>query len=299
MQKERKQYVDWVGALMILYMVYGHIAQRYGFYDNNPISKSLLYVFGCFMPWFFYKGGMFFKEQSLKITLISSLRRLIYPYIAWSVIGTIVLVLCNYVKTGDIDLLKVFADFFYSIFYNGSVEGNLPLWFLLSLFCVRFMHQFYVKIKYNNLILFIILFLISYMLYLNGINKPRYLGNICLGWLFFGLGNELKNIQFDRKLFAISVILFFTIEIFYFSNVGFRSNTLICGNYILWFVESLCGIIIFNNVFSLIENRTDFSNTLTARILSYIGKNTMVIYISHWPILFIVDIIIYSLYKVI
>lgn len=277
---------------MLVFMIYTHIAQRYDFYKTN-YTQALLYLFGCFMPWFFFKGGMFFKKEiEFKIYCLNSIRRLLYPYILWSIVGTITYIIYKYVQSGFCDLGKVLSDFVFVFFFNGSVEGNLPLWFLFSLFFVRILHHFFsIYINRKELLAFL-LFVIAYYLSAIGFARPMWIGNICLGWCFFCLGDILKDIQFKRNLFYCAILIFVTIEILEFSMVGFRSNKLICGNYIFWFFEALCGIIIFNNVFLLLEKHTPFSSSSFASCMAFIGKKTMTVYVTHWPILYIVDVVL-------
>lgn len=55
--------MDVLAGIMILYMVIMHVMQ-WAELQDTALFYNLSVVFGCFMPWFFFKGGMFFKHNS-------------------------------------------------------------------------------------------------------------------------------------------------------------------------------------------------------------------------------------------
>ena len=57
---ERKQYIDAVAGVMILWMVIGHLQQVTGYYLDYP---NILFFF---MPWFYYKAGALSKDYTLR-----------------------------------------------------------------------------------------------------------------------------------------------------------------------------------------------------------------------------------------
>jgi len=56
---QRRQDIDAVAGVMILWMVIGHLRQVCGLEWQSP---AVLYFF---MPWFYYKAGMMWKEGSV------------------------------------------------------------------------------------------------------------------------------------------------------------------------------------------------------------------------------------------
>lgn len=57
---ERKQYIDAVAGVMILWMIIGHLQQVTGYYLDYP---NILFFF---MPWFYYKAGALSKDYTLR-----------------------------------------------------------------------------------------------------------------------------------------------------------------------------------------------------------------------------------------
>lgn len=69
--------LDWISGLLILHMIIGHIA---GWVEMDyPVNNILFF----FMPWFFFKGGMFHRHKEWKVELNKSFKRLIIPFIVF------------------------------------------------------------------------------------------------------------------------------------------------------------------------------------------------------------------------
>ena len=64
--------VDAVCGLMIIYMIYGHICAWSGVQQIELFPCLLFY----FMPWFFFKSGMFFREKSFKKEFVNGVKNL-------------------------------------------------------------------------------------------------------------------------------------------------------------------------------------------------------------------------------
>lgn len=61
-KSDRKDYLDVVCGIMISWMILGHIIA------NCDLKESMFYTIGnrlfpFFMPWFFFKSGMFYKQK--------------------------------------------------------------------------------------------------------------------------------------------------------------------------------------------------------------------------------------------
>ena len=144
MGKTRKTYLDTVCGFLLCYMILHHCSQCAGVASE---IKHYTYWLGFFMPWFFFKGGMFHRLKPTTEIIMSSYKRLIIPFIWFSVIGTVILWLLMILE-GTFTfkyIVKTIAGFL----AYGSFYGNLPLWFLLSLFAVRVLFNLFVS-KYRT-----------------------------------------------------------------------------------------------------------------------------------------------------
>lgn len=61
---KRETSIDAVAGLMILTMIMGHVMQ-FSYLFSTWMYQPLHLLF-FFMPWFFFKSGMFTKKQSVK-----------------------------------------------------------------------------------------------------------------------------------------------------------------------------------------------------------------------------------------
>lgn len=60
--------LDLIAGIFIIHMIWLHILQLTKVDMQSPLYQSTQYLF-FFMPWFFYKSGMFYKRISNKIML--------------------------------------------------------------------------------------------------------------------------------------------------------------------------------------------------------------------------------------
>lgn len=64
-QNNRVYYLDNLTFVLIIYMIFVHHQPGFCLWHNDFFS-ALGRIFSFFMAWFFYKGGMMYKRQSLK-----------------------------------------------------------------------------------------------------------------------------------------------------------------------------------------------------------------------------------------
>lgn len=181
---ERNKAIDSVAGIMITYMVFSHICQHFS-YENSDVYMTLEHIFYFFMPWFFFKAGMFFKMGDYKIILQKSFNRLIRPFILYSLIGHICYCGICYLQ-GNLHLSTLIP--YYSLLMQGSIPGNLPLWFLLTLFLCRIIFNFLVKKKVSVYWIALASLLLAFGLHLIDFKQPFYLANTMTGVFFMSVG---------------------------------------------------------------------------------------------------------------
>lgn len=278
----RQSHLDVICGILIVYMIVCHCMQWAGVIDSQP-ARIVGRFFFFFMPWFFFKAGMFFNpNQETKKVLSLSVKRLIYPFILYSFIGHIFYCITLFQK-GDQEIIHYTLTPIKSILIAGSCGGNLPLWFLLSLFAVRLISN--LTARYFHFFFLIFGGLIAMVLNYYAINKPFYLANICAGLFFYTIGFLLKEVQYKPICFIFSMIIYL-IAIFYPSIVDMRVNSLQTGLYSLWLLYSIGGCVFFNNFFS------NAKIPLFGKILEFIGEKSILYFCTHWIILIITNILI-------
>ena len=273
--KDRYTYVDNISGILILDMVFiVHVCPNCNIHNNFTYYIWLLFCY--FMPWFFFKSGMFYKPNI--IPLSNGIRKLIIPYILFSIFGLILhLAFELYVKVTPLTtiLLNIKED----VIYRGGIDWNLALWFLISLFVVRNATPILNKILPISLILIISL-LISWSANYFNLTYPVWVGNIALGIMFYTMGHILRVIQYNKVLFYISLILFLSgFFLPLVTKFDFRCNQIgMTDNYLIVMLYCTSGIITINNIAFKYINKP-------ITIITKIGKNSILLYVIHFPIL--------------
>lgn len=258
---------------MVLYMIYGHIC-LWASVEQLPIITNVLFFF---MPWFFFKSGMFYKSTDMKSCITKGIQRLMIPYVSFTIIGTITFWIMWWMQGND-DYISYILHPLRTLLHNGAVLGNSPLWFLLTLFVVRII--FNITDRYGKAALIPISLVCitgAYLLNKYEVNSYLYVANICSGTFFFTCGYLFKDWQHRKWMIATSIIAYILIIVFIPSYFDFRSNSGDNTLYFSWVISSLCGIIVFNGIFRLIP--------IKYYCLSYIGRNSMVYFVAHWVVL--------------
>ncbi len=284
MSKQRIQFFDLVSGIFMIRTIWLHIAQLSGFYPNDLLDIVLRVSYFA-MPWFFFRSGYFFNlgERSMAQYAMKLSRKLLLPFIIFTIIGFFINLPFELSNTNR-ELYRIFLSVPYSILRFGSGGiGNLPIWFLLSLFSSLLFFALLTRLRIYK---FILLFpIISYFLQLYNIILPLGFSNIFIGIFFIYIGSLYRKYEvFNRYLLGGSIAVFLLIQIFDFSYLDFRTNSLQNGSYISYIISSIAGIIIIFNIGKSINY---------IKPINYIGKNSIIYFVLHWPvILFVKNIIV-------
>lgn len=265
-----------VAGVLITHMVTMHIQQFYNTNTTVYYWQNLLLSF--FMPWFFLKSGMFFREKLPKQLFYESLKKYIKPFVFYTILGEFVYIF----------FLKSFGLVYepisiFKIFYRGSTNGNPVLWFLPVLFLVRNISNYLLSSlsqKWNILLLFLLLLTINIYSAVNNKYIPWLLGDILMGCFFYMAGALLKTLIYNKKLYYISLIVYLIMLCTWPSLVNFWPCKLVYGNFSVWIISSLAGIILINNIFYRLVRLNK-----TLRFFYFIGENSMYFYCLHWIII--------------
>ncbi len=260
--RKRRSDLDLACGILIIHMIVGHIAQ---WADVDYRGDCLLFFF---MPWFFYKSGMFFKKNNdWRVQFKKDVRHLLIPFVSFSIIGQLFLWV-DLAVSGDMNWLH-YVSFPKWLVLCGSIPANLPLWFLSSLFLVKTVYNA-IAGRVNDYILVAIAVGVAFMCYMLGIDTPRYLANCSLGLAFYVLGSKLKDLQNGKYAIAFSVVVYL-ISILLPSNIGMFDNSLLNGYYLAAVVVSLAGIIVINFAARMVYNNDCIYNSLIIRFITKMG----------------------------
>lgn len=135
--RNRLEYLDVISGLLIIHMILGHT----GLGRNLPAYSTISRILFFFMSWFYFKAGLFInRNRDLKTWVKRDFMRLLVPYIAFTIIGS-VFYYARELYIPDKPVWKIIIMPIYQVIKLGSASGNLPLWFLLSLFLTRLAYR--------------------------------------------------------------------------------------------------------------------------------------------------------------
>jgi hypothetical protein len=283
--KTRDTSLDAVCGLFIIYMIVTH-AFQWSWTTDDSFYVNIQYVFFMFMPWFFFKSGMFHKKTNIKVVINQGIKRLVVPFAIYSILGEFVYWCRLYLQQGMVTWQNILKGPIRELVFQGSLSGNLALWFLLTLFIVKVSISIADKYNFNKAFVLIGALVISG----GGTIMSRYIDNIPLlllnvpeGLLFYVAGYYLRSIQYYKITIIIASVVFFTITVIEPSFIGVRSDNVIQGYWILGIINSVAGIILFDNLFKI--------KFIQFPILTSIGRNSMEYFCAHWILFHIVAII--------
>lgn len=277
---KRNNSLDMIAGIFIVYMIVLHILQWCNL--TYVFGNVVFHVFSFFMFWFFFKSGMFYREKLSKDIIIGGCKRLIVPFVIFSIVGHLLLCI-KLLQEGDYNWMHYVLSPIKSILLNGSLAGNLPLWFLLTLLAVQLIFNYLSK-KVNIWFVVFVGYSIACILNMVAIPLPLYFANIALGIATYGFGYKMKNVLYKNNVFYFGFVVYIVILSLCYSSIDFRVNQVAKGFYLTACLYAISECVIINYLFSLTKVRL--------KKLEYIGRHSMNYYVMHWPILLLCSIIV-------
>lgn len=91
----------------------------------HDLNRFLGYILFMFMPWFFFKAGMYHKSTSFRECVRSSAKRLLLPWVISGVFGLVVSYLT--IMGHAHDTIKFLCDSMRTVAIALAMPGNLAL----------------------------------------------------------------------------------------------------------------------------------------------------------------------------
>lgn len=245
MVNDRQSGLDSLAGILIIYMILYHCIQHADL--QNSVLYDILHRFlFFFMAWFYYKGGMFHSKKAVKEMVISSAKRLLKPYVVFSLIAHLCCCL-SCVVSGDYNIIHYTLSPVKQILLFEAPSWNLPLWFLISLFVVKNFFNYW-SLHFNPYIL-LVFGVVAFLTSHNSQVNPIFIQNIALGLFFYTCGYIIGKVKMSKILFVILGCVYLW-AFFHPSYVDFRANIVDNHtNYILWLVACIVGILLYNHIF--------------------------------------------------
>lgn len=308
----RLPWLDFASGVMILWMVIGHILGHVwdftleGFWNVTDatmlpkgahafinsegnverLSPCVLFPYlHFFMPWFFYKSGQFFQKRSMKELWQKDSQKLLKTFVIWSFVGYALFLLFGWLND-SLTLRNTTYSVVRGLFLTGKVPINTPLWFLLTLFGVRFVANWLLPERGDRFAwvrvaaIVVIGYAISYFAYrIDHRLLPYWVANGSAGLAFFAMGYALRDWEQKWWLVVPCAVVYVLCCVLGFTHVDMLHNELKNGFYLLWIPVSLCCIVAFNGFCRILYKYV--------RIIPFewIGQYAMPIYVTHYILL--------------
>lgn len=267
---KRILWIDNLSGLLILQLIFlCHVRILASSIPNTNFLYDIQYFLVFFMPWFFYKSGMFFKEKSFGEELSQSARKLLIPFGIYSVIGYGMQVGCMVARHESLSLQTLLYSQMDGLERYASIPWQQPLWFLITLFMVK---NIYIVIqeKVANYLILTISFILAIVFSQQSPFLNFWIGTTFQSLFFYALGYLFRNCQYNKYIFGLAVVLYILRYVFgmvhdwdaRINQVGSEDS------YLLVIVILLSGIVLFNNI---------FRKYLDCKIplLTFVGKKSM------------------------
>ncbi|WP_270573426.1 acyltransferase family protein [Bacillus glycinifermentans] len=287
--------IDWIDVskgLGIILVVLGH----------TPTTDWLkTFIFSFHMPLFFFLSGLVYHDANMTFLsfLYKKVKTLLLPYFIFSALAYLFWFFVErhftFSGSADVDPLVPFKGIFYSMPDDYMLTHNPALWFLTCLFVVEmlfFVMRNGLKARY---VVFIVMLcaLLSYFNYQYFEIKLPWNIEVALTALSFYtagyfLKHDLRNVK-HRKALLIAVILFIAVGFLQSRNVRVDMRANEYGNMAIFYITSFLGTagVIFAS-FKL----------QYAAPLQFLGKNSLVILVLHYPVIRALKAVVYYLMNV-
>lgn len=275
----RQSGLDMFAGILIIYMIMYHCFQ------HAELLDSMMYeithrIFFFFMSWFYFKAGMFHKVKPEKVMVKTTARRLLIPFASFTLLAYFICCI-NYLLIGDFNIIHYTLSPIKQLLLLEAISWNLPLWFLPSLFIVKNIFNLW-SLRYSSKWL-LLLGIVACLTANDSEAYPIWIQNLAAGMFFYSAGYCLKDIKKSKFLLCICGGLY-VLSLVKPNIVDFRTNILSSNSvYCLWLLFSLGSIIFYNRLFIATP-----PNMLRRNVFTYIGRNSMFFYCSHWIVIMIV-----------
>lgn len=239
------------------------------------------------VPLFFFISGYLYRRgsQSLNDYIKKKTLAIFVPFVTWTILSTMVNVVLGY-------NLKPLIERTLTI--SGKLTWNSPLWFLLVLYFVEVLFVLLDKLNQRTYFKAIIM-VISLMIFLliGDMMLTLKLNLVPFAMVFYAMGNVMRRSIENRGFFLkkwqkapcalallISGIIFGGVL-----NVRVKYTHAIWGNYLYLFIAAFSSILFYYILFRNID-KIGYS-----KLLTYLGKNSMIIMCSQYWVFRVCDII--------
>ena len=276
---KRMEWIDMLRGLCILFVVIGHLRP-------NTLVERYLYSIHVFL-FFAISGFLFSPDTKLNLNYIrNKARRLLTPYVFWSVFATIMAIILGTHWTKALRTMLTLG---------GSIGINRPIWFLPVLFVTEILYALLHQ-RWKSINLFLLLACPPIWYACKGFTPIFKLDIVPLALFFFSLGALLRHILLSenagkpQRIMGPVVLAGAALCHLYFGvykNIRIVFTFSEFGNYLFCILAGIGGVLFFFLVFHKLP---------TCHLLARIGRTSLFIMCIHYRLLFWGDLIVEKLF---
>lgn len=242
-------------------------------------EHSIMHVFNFFMPWFFFKAGIFhrFGEKLNKQLVRKYLRRYFVPLAFCSLTSYILTLIGSgiHLENGVLDILKNI--------YN----ANGVIWFLIAFLITKILFVLVPDKKKDLYLIASLLFIISaYCINSQTQEIPLVIKEVIAASLYYTMGIIIgKEVFKDWKRIIILTIIYAAYIVLQPSKIDMRMEYIMWGEYGIAIIGNIVGIVLINSWVFKTQN-------IIPSFVKFIGVESMTFYILHIQIYVVVKTIL-------
>lgn len=289
--KEREDWIDYIKGIAIILVVLGHAIRPNMKYDYSVLNILFGVIYSIHMPLFFMVSGYLLTKSMHRVKcfllfLKKKSAAYLVPFLSYSLIIYVMFKLffsickSSIVNTEDLAILSNYFYFVLKIF-SGENPFLIHLWFLPALYimvvCTTCLY-FLTREKYKCLSIVIALFLLVLRVVFN-IMPIHMLNMIMWQYIFFVQGLYLERILKilrNKKINIIMMVISLVVIIICVCLIEYVQVSFIM-TIVLRFVKTFAALLFCCSVAGLCYL------IKTKVVLSWLGKNSMAIYLLHQP----------------
>jgi len=286
-KSNRNAELDFLGGLIMLQIIFLHVSLTY---TNvtwiGKFYKIWEYTLPC-LAWFFFKGGMFYKNKEIHTVLSGCLHKLWIPFAVFLCLGIASQIVIDQHIISSMGWRKWLLDNAKQLLLFGVAGIDGPIWYLIVFSGIKITYSYLrdklaMKPQSIMLISFIIAFLLWYVF--RERNYIFWIGSITCNLVFFACGDWLRKLQYGRIIMAASLVIVIGLACVHIEYLSLRTNggwqEYSVHGYILSYVLVLASIFFVDNLVTFIPKKITSTSFITR-----IGRQSMSWFLLHHFIL--------------
>jgi fucose 4-O-acetylase-like acetyltransferase len=291
-ENKRIEWIDTAKGIGLLLVMIGHL--------HVPYITTWIYFFH--MPLFFFLSGVVFSEQkyNFKDFLIRRVKSLVIPYFSLGIVIWCFYVIINAIIGAENSLYGSNVSMLKDLMIQ---EHFWTIWFLAALFITELIYYWINRLFVKNVLLMsvvsVVICIIGLVRYRLGYGSLLWNIDIALvaqlffhaGWMFKKCNKFSSYILCDNRgrtvLLAICLLCVNMVSGAVGIKIAHESLDMsvgLYGNEVLTMISAFSGILFIVVI----------SNYIHSRVLTYLGKNTMILFAWHSRIVIVLCGYIYS-----